>query len=62
LYEFSVGTVAGAGFSQHTSCRYANRTTLPVEVAAGGTVLARDRVLAAGPVRSLPFNRRFRLS
>jgi urease alpha subunit len=40
----------------------ANRTTLPVEVATGGTVHARGRVLAAGPVRSLPLNRRFRLS
>jgi urease subunit alpha len=41
---------------------HANRTTLPVEVAAGGTVHARGRVLAAGPGRSLPLNRRFRLS
>jgi hypothetical protein len=67
------GRGPGAGLGRRTSVirdlrdlgrdrLHANRTTLPVEVAAGGTVHARGRVLAAGPVRSLPLNRRFRLS
>jgi urease subunit alpha len=67
------GTLPGLGLGRRTSLAHgmrdlsrdrlaANRSAVPVQVDADGTVRSGNRVLAVDPVATLPLNRRFRLS